>query len=160
MITVLALGQDSSTVRRMAGDQTLRYKAFPLGVDALVLQSLRHAPPWPIELEHAIELTEELVMPLATQFAGSTGLILQGRGAALFAGALAASGIVQTRFSLDEIEALFNRLIPVSQGRPPSQEKLPTDTRFVATVLILREFMHHLHFADLTLQAEVHNIQI
>ena len=152
-LTVLELGRDTSTVRRMAGGQTLLCREFPLGVDALVLQSLRHEPPWPIELEHAIELTEEVVMPLAAQFAGSAGLVLQGQGADPITDALKASGIVQTRFSLDEIEVLFNRLIAVSQGRPASQEKLPTDLRFVAAMLMLREFMHHLHFADIALQA-------
>ncbi len=158
-VTVLALGRDTSTVHRMAGERTLYYREFQLGVDALVLQSLKHEPPRPIELELAIELTEELVMPLAAQFAGGAGLRLQGQGADLIAGTLAASGVVQPRLTMDEVEALFNRLLAVSQGRPVSQEKLPTDKHFVAAMLILREFMHHLHFAEVTLPSAVHNIQ-
>ena len=147
-----ALQRESSRVQLMAGEQTLLSRDFPLGVDAMVRQSLRHEPPWPIELEHAIELTEDAVMPLAAQFAGGAGLILQGHGAALVAGMHEAGGVVQTVLSLDAVELLFNRLVAVSQGRPASQETLPTDAHSFAAVLMLREFMHHLRFAEVTLQ--------
>lgn len=151
-VTVLELRGDLGLVQRVAGAQTLFCREFPLGVDSLVRQSLRHAPPWPIELEHAIELTEEAVMPLAAQFAHSAGLVLQGLGASLIAQSLETIGIAQTSLTLDEVEALFNRLVSVSQGRPAGQETLPTDPRVVAAMLMLREFMHHLHFAQVSLQ--------
>ncbi|MDR3451208.1 MAG: hypothetical protein P4L96_00220 [Rhodoferax sp.] len=151
-VTVLEMRGDTSLVQREAAAQTLFRREFPLGVDSLERQSPRHEPPRPIELEHAIELTEEAVMPLAAQFAGSPGLILQGVGAALIAHGLETSGIAQTALTLDEVEALFNRLVSVSQGRPASQETLPMDGRFFAAVLMLREFMHHLHFAQVILQ--------
>lgn len=147
------------TVLEMRGDTTLVLRRaiglcreFPLGVDALVRQSLTHEPPRPIELEHAIELTEEAVMPLAAQFAGSAGLVLKGLGASLIARGLESGGIAQTALALDEVESLFNRLVAVSQGRPASQETLPTDGRLFAALLMLREFMHHVHFAKVTLQ--------
>lgn len=151
-VTVLEMRGDTSVVRRVAGAQTLFQREFPLGVDSLVQQSLRHKPPRPIELEHAIEVTEEALMPLAAQFASSAGLILQGLGASLIAHSLVTSGIAQTALTLDEVEALFNRLVSVSQGRPASQESLPTDARFFAAMLMLREFMHHLQFAHVTLE--------
>lgn len=147
-VTVLEMRRETCLVQRTAGKQTLLCEEVPLSADALVRQCLRHEPPWPIELEHAIELTEDAVMPLAAQFAGSAGLILQGVGAALIAHRLASAGIAQTALNLDEVEALFNRLVSVSQGRPPAQETLPTDARFFAAMLILREFMHHLNFAQ------------
>lgn len=150
-VTVLDLRGDISEVLRGAGAQALR-REFPLGVEALVRQCLRHDPPRPIELEQAIDVTEEAVMPLAALFAGNPKLILQGLGASLIASRLAAGGPAQTVLTLDEVETLFNRLVSVSQGRPASQETLPTDTPFSAAMLMLREFMHHLHFAQVTLQ--------
>jgi hypothetical protein len=159
-LTVLELGRDTSLVQRMAGQEMRVHKEFALGVDSLARLCLIHEPPWPIELERAIELTEEAVMPLAAQFAGTTGLILQGFGATLIANTLLASGISLPVPTLDEVEDLFNRLVAVSQGRPASQEKLPTDGRFFGAMLILREFMHHLHFAEVTLQPNTPNIQI
>ncbi len=151
-ITVLELRDDSSLVLRMEGTQALLRKEFALGVAALARQCLRHEPPLPIELEHAIELTEEALMPLAALLAGSAGLILKGLGAFLIGQGLTRSGSTQTELTLDEVESIFNRVVSVSQGRPASQETLPTDARFFAALLMLREFMHHLHFAQVTLQ--------
>lgn len=149
--TVLEMHADASLVLRIAGTQTLLRRPLPLGVDTLVKHSFRHTPPQPTELEHAIEWTEEAVMPLAAQCAGSTVLQLRGLGAGLIAHSLRCSGLAQTKLTLDEVETLFNRLVLVSQGRPTSQETLPTDARSYAALLVLREFMHHLHFAQVTL---------
>lgn len=134
-------------------------KEFALGVDGLTRLRLIHEPPWPIEIERAIEMTEEAVMPLAAQFGNTTGLILQGVSATPISNTLQTSGFALTVLTLDEVEDLFNRLVAVSQGPPTSQEKMPTDVRFFGTMLILREFMHHLHFAAVTLRSNAPNIQ-
>lgn len=90
-------------------------------------------------------------MPLAPKFANTHELILQGVGASLIATTLEACGISQPVLTLNEVEVLFNRLVAVSQGRPASQEILPTDVRFVGALLILREVMHHLHITVVNL---------
>jgi exopolyphosphatase/pppGpp-phosphohydrolase len=148
-ITVLKMCGETCTVQRCVGGQTQRSRQFPLGVDLLVRQSLRHEPPKPIELEHAIELVEEAVMPLAAQFAGDTELVLHGLGALLIAQSLDVGGTKQFVLKLDEVEALFGRLVSISEGRPTRQETLPGNSRFFAAMLILREFMHHLRFDHL-----------
>lgn len=53
--------------------------------------------------------------------------------------------------TLDALEHVFNRLVSVSQGRPASQEGLPARAAFAATLLVLRELMHHMPFGSLTL---------
>jgi hypothetical protein len=53
--------------------------------------------------------------------------------------------------TLDALEHVFNRLVSVSQGRPASHEGLPAHAAFAATLLVLRELMHHLPFPSLTL---------
>ena len=150
-VVLLDMGSDISLVQRVAGAQILSSQEVLLGVDALVRQSFRHEPPHPIELEHAIDWTEEAVMPLAAQLVDGSRLTLQGLGAALIADGLKVNDTPQRTLTMDEVEALFNRLVSVSQGRPVSQETLPTDARFFAVILILREFMHHLQFAQVTL---------
>ena len=59
----------------------------------------------------------------------------------------------QIELPLDAMEQVFQRLTARSLGRPASQDDMPTDTAFAATLLILREFMQHLHFASITVQA-------
>jgi len=143
---------NSSVVQRWADPQTPLRTELSLGVDSLVRHSFMHEPPLPIELEHAIELTEDAVMPLAAEFAGDTHFVLQGFGAVVIARSLVATGWARTTLTLEEVETLFNRLVAVSEGRPTSHEALPADGRFFAAMLLLREFMHHLHFAHVTLQ--------
>lgn len=147
-VTVLTLGGEVSAVWREDGAGPWE---FPLGVEMLARACLRHDPPQPAELELAIELTEDQVMPLAPQWAGRPRLQVQGLGAALLADGLRAAGLAQTRFTLAEVEAIFNRLVALSQGRPASQDQLPSDARFVAAVVIVREFAHHLRFLHVTL---------
>ncbi len=137
---------ETSKVHHQGSARTLVPRELSLGVDSLVRQSLKHEPPKPSELEHAIELTEEVVMPLASQHSGSTHLILQGLGAVLIARGLDSVGM-KTLLSIEEIETLFIRLVAVSEGRPTSQEVLPTDHRFFAELLLLLLFMHNLNFA-------------
>jgi hypothetical protein len=48
--------------------------------------------------------------------------------------------------SIEQVERLFNQLAARSEGRPASQVDVPDDPGFAAALLILREFMHHLHF--------------
>ena len=143
---------ETSSVKTLLGAQVLVSNEITLGVDSLVRQSIRHEPPQPIELEHAIELTEDAVMPLAAQFAGNTGVVLQGMGAALIIFGLDAAGLSLTSPTRDEVETLFNRLVAVSEVRPISHEVLPIHSRFFAAMLMLREFMHHLNFANVALE--------
>jgi hypothetical protein len=49
------------------------------------------------------------------------------------------------------VERVFNRLAAVAQGRPAAHEGLPEDPAFAARLLVLRELMHHMPFAAVTL---------
>lgn len=56
--------------------------------------------------------------------------------------------------SLDAMEALFQGLTAVIEGRPAAREGLPESAEFAAALLILREFMHHQRFAAITVLRE------
>ncbi len=150
--TFLDLGEISSTVWLQSDGLRLGDSNFALGVNSLVARCLGHAPPTPLELEHAIEITEELVMPLARQYGGNQALTVTGFGAELVASAFGDAGMHGDSMTLEELEALFNRLVAVSEGRPVTNEALPTSRKFFAATLILREFMHHLGFNKLSLK--------
>jgi len=116
----------------------------------------RYEPPGPQELEQAIALVEDAVMPLSGSLARGVTLLAVGDGAAILASALAGAsreregsdagaGLV---LSLDEVEGLFQRVVEVSEGSPLAGAGVPVDGGFVATLLILREFMHHLGYGS------------
>lgn len=128
-----------------------------LGRQKTAHQFFRKAIPTPLELETAIAWVEDevyaahvrhrawvpegaAVMPCSTDASLHDIATLAG----------IAQGPVRT-LPLDAMEHLFRRFAAVSEGRPVSQEGLPEDAAFAATLLVLRELMHHLPFATLTL---------
>jgi hypothetical protein len=65
------------------------------------------------------------------------------RELALIAGVSDQSEMV---LSLEAVEQTFDLLASLVLGRPASSAGIPTHLEFAATLLILREFMHHLKF--------------
>jgi hypothetical protein len=53
---------------------------------------------------------------------------------------------------LDAVEALFNEMADIAQGRPSAGSPF-LDAGLCGYLLILREFMHHLAFAELIVEA-------
>lgn len=53
---------------------------------------------------------------------------------------------------MEAVERLFDLLASLSLGRPASSAGIPDTPAFAARLLILREFMHHLGFAEIRYQ--------
>jgi hypothetical protein len=118
-----------------------------LGTQTLAEHHFHHSPPTPLELENAIVEIEDEIARLRVRFPSDAWLCSTDpmlRTIACLAG-LPGSG--NASLAQDSMERVFDRLASVSLGRPSSQDFLPTDTTFAATLLILRELMHHLGFA-------------
>ena len=122
------------------------------GTQALGRGPFRHDPPSPLEIEHAIEQVEEAVMPLLRQLPRDTPW--ETRDAATRQLRRLVHGGGEGRLSIDDVERVFNQLAAVSQGRPVASSGLPPQAAFTAHVLILREAMHHLGFASLTVLSD------
>ena len=65
-------------------------------------------------------------------------------------------GVAGERMALpiDAVEGQFDLLAAFIFGRPASSAGIPADSSFAATLLILREFMHHLQFPAITIELE------
>lgn len=150
--TTLQLGAETSTVLCTEDGHVVLQKEIQLGTASLARQWMRHTPPTPLDIEHAIEQTEDVVMPLAAKLVRTEQLQLRGSGAALILLAVGAAPDAALRWSLEDVEDLFNRIAMVSQGRPSGQETLPTAPEFYAAMVILRECLHHLRFREVVLQ--------
>ncbi len=130
--------------------------ALAIGADKTASDHFKHTPPSPLELENAIATVEDEVtrardlVPTGARLCTTDPAI---REIARLSGISGVSGLTEgatLRLSLDAMERTFHRLTQVSLGRPAALEGLPTSSTFAATLLILREFMHHLQFADIT----------
>jgi hypothetical protein len=126
---------------------------LPIGTHQLGAGPFGHTPPTPLELEHAIEAVENVVMPLAKVLPAGTALHTADAHGHTLAALARPGGSATTTVSIDDVERVFNQLVAVSEGRPTASSELPPDPAFAAWALILREFMHHLRIGALTINA-------
>jgi hypothetical protein len=152
--TTLQLGTETSTVLCVENGQVVLQQELQLGIASLARQWMRHTPPTPLDIEPAIEATEDLVMPLAAKLVRTEQLQLSGSGAALILLGVGAAPDAALQWNLDEVEDLFNRIAMVSQGRPIGHEALPTVPEFCAAMVIVRECLHHLRFGTVMVRVE------
>lgn len=115
-------------------------------------QAFRHEPPTALEIEHAIEHTEDAVMPLWRQLPVGTQLHTDDASAQVLLELARARVPGQPHaLSLEDVEAVFNELASLAQGRPPSSSFLPAQAALAAYLVMLREVMHHLRFTSIHL---------
>ncbi|MGD9773300.1 hypothetical protein [Diaphorobacter sp.] len=123
---------------------------LPVGTEQLAARWLRGNPPTLLQIEQAIEVIEDAVMPararlpaalqLATRdpHAHALRTLTTGPGAAEAAGAVAGDWL-----GIAAVEQLFDRLAARAAGRPAAHDALPVDGASAARLLILRELLHH-----------------
>lgn len=122
-----------------------------------VIDLLRHAPPTAGELELAIAEVEDGLMPVMRQLPSSARL--HGETSQLNDIARAAGYTAEAMQSLSTggVEGLFNRIADIAHGMPAAAagvpEQLVSGPSFVATLIVLREVLHHGGFAGVTLEA-------
>ena len=135
------------------GDLTVNL-SLPLSADTLARDVLRHTPPRPLEIERAIELVEDAVMPARARLPEAFGLQVEDallREMARSDAPDGSSAEAPVWLSLQHIENWFNRLVALSEGRPATQDALPTDAAHAARLVIVREILHHWGLGGLVL---------
>ena len=121
-----------------------------IGTEALGDGPFRHDPPTALEIENAIEHVENAVMPLLRQMPPGTQLVTSDAIARELHQLTSERGASEALLLIDDVELVFNQIAAVSLGRPAQSSGLPVGVEFPAYVLILRETMHHLGFATIT----------
>lgn len=124
---------------------------LPLGANKTAADYFSHSIPKADEMENAIMAVEDRIMAIRAQIPANGRLLTvdeEIHHIALLAG-VADQQVIS--LSLDAMERTFDRLAAVMLGRPAAREGIPEDASFAARLLILREFMHHLAFAEITI---------
>ncbi|WP_051236679.1 hypothetical protein [Ottowia thiooxydans] len=144
-------------VRSAPGADLQVVLSLPVGAGALARDVLRHVPPHPLEIEQAIEVVEDAVMPLRAQLPASLQLVcadplLRGLAAAALGGRgesvtdelnVAELPSAPIWWDVEAVEQVFNRLVARSEGRPAAQDNLSVDGASAARLVIVREMLHH-----------------
>ena len=150
VLVLLHIGPEQTAIAVGHGAMPDATLTLAIGAQKTAHEYFKHTPPSPLEIETAIVTVEDEVTRARSLMPSNARLVTTDpaiREIALLSGT-ASSEVM--RLPLEAMERTFDRLAQVSLGRPASSDTLPASTPFAATLLILREFMHHLQFADIT----------
>ena len=152
-IAVLSLGADETGVA--VGASAVPDATIILGVGSRKTASdhFKQSPPSPGDLEATIEVVEDEVTRVLALLPGGAELVTADGSLRQVAYAAGQDGDADIVLSVEQVERTFERLAAVSLGRPAAREGLPEGHDFAATLLIVREFMHHLGFSRITILA-------
>jgi len=105
----------------------------------------------PINLERAIEWVEDQIQTIHPHWPKGAKLFTNEDDVHTLATAAGLSEGEQRVLQVDAVEQTFSRLVLQATGQAPVQEALPDSARFFASVVFVRELMHHLHFPQILL---------
>src|SRR5450830_1526727 len=150
----LHIGEAQTTVTTGDVTQSATVLVLAIGSTKTAVDFFHHTPPSPGELENAIMVVEDEITRARSMTRGPA--TLHTRDAAIRAIALLADvpDGPELTLPLDAVERMFDLLAARSLGRPASSAGIPATPTFAATLLILREFMHHLQFASIQIKAD------
>ena len=149
-IAALEFGEAASTLAVGGASESPRVIRVDLGVEALGRTYLQAPNPGEGAIEQAIVEVEERIMPLRRHVPVDAYCVTMDRRVARVAAALGlATGDGWVPLPVDRVEDAFNRWVSIALGRPSTQDTLPVDATFAATLLVLREWLHHFACADI-----------
>ena len=152
-LTVLHIADEYSFIAQgTEANEPEKVWVFDIGTEKTAREFFLHNPPTAGEVENAIQVVEDEVMPLHKLLAANSNLYTLDTSIGEIAQQTVFSeseqGMILARTDMEQV---FNRLAAIISGRPASQDILPTTNSFAATLLILREVMHHLGFMNITI---------
>ncbi len=152
-ITVLHIADEYSFIAQGTNeDKPDNLWLFEIGREKTAREFFIHNPPTAGEVENAIQVVEDEVMPLHKLLTVDSNLYTLDARILEIAQVSAFEESKQgSILSIQDMEHAFTRLAAIISGRPASQDILPTTNAFAATLLILREVMHHLRFRNITI---------
>lgn len=152
-ITVLHIGEALTAVATGSAAQPDTVLVFSIGSRKTAADFFKHSPPTPGELENAIMAVEDDVTRLRAITATHSRLFTSDAAIREIALVSGVADQPELLLSIEATEQSFDKLAALAQGRPASSAGIPLDAAFAARLLILREFMHHLQFAAITITA-------
>jgi exopolyphosphatase/pppGpp-phosphohydrolase len=147
----LHIGEMETAVVAGAGAEGAQVLMLAIGSLRTSREFFKHHPPLPLELENAIMAVEDEVTRARGLSAGSALLYSTDESVFEIARLAGCPDALSVTLTLEQVERLFDQLAARSEGRLASQVDIPDDPHFAASLLILREFMHHLNFDKITL---------
>ncbi|MBT9508572.1 hypothetical protein [Rhodoferax sp.] len=145
-MVLLHIGDDRTCVAAGMGIEPDQVLVLDIGFRRISSEFFKHNPPTPMEIENAIMVVEDEVTRAQEMALERAPLYSTDEVVHTMARIAGCADALMDTLTIEQVERLFNQLAARSEGRPSSQVEIPDDPTFAAALLILREFMHHLHF--------------
>lgn len=145
-IVLLHIGEEQTCIASGSGMEPDHVLTLEIGASRTSSDFFKHNPPSPLEIENAIMVVEDEVTRARAVAQGSAALYSTDERVNDMTRMVRSTQAPPINLTIEEVERLFDQFAARSEGRPASQVDIPDDPRFAATLLILREFMHHLNF--------------
>ncbi|MGB5331381.1 MAG: hypothetical protein WBM80_08710 [Woeseiaceae bacterium] len=150
-ITRLRIGSRHTSLKPEGHADASAAVRLDIGFESTAKEFLKHSPPTPGELELAIYAIEDELATARKKIPTESILVTSDRpilGLLEIAGVDAADEQI---FHLELFEQMYQSLVAVSQGAMPPRIEAELSPEYAATVLIIRELMHHLSFPAITM---------
>lgn len=148
-ITLLHIGGERVAVATGIGNEPSGVVILEIGYNKTAVDYFKHNPPTPSEVEYAIMAIEDEIARVRAIIPKDSMLISVDeciREIALYCGL---DNQPELNLNREAVEQAFARFSSVVQGLPiPSLSPLSSAT-FSSSLLILREFMHHMKFVSI-----------
>lgn len=115
-----------------------------------LISRLQHEPATAYELEAAIADIEDALMPVIALLPEHRNLATSEPDILQIAKVIGE----QDDLTLESVELLYNRLADMAYGTPSAHLGVPETREFTASVLFIRELMHHAGFDVIHIHAE------
>ncbi len=150
-ITVISIGPEKTHLVCGKGDTAAASVSLDIGAQKTSAEHFKHHPPTPGEMEIAIMAVEDEIAQVPAALLVSSALFTTDVAVREIARVAGLEDQPTMHLRIAEVERTFDRLVSILLGRPATTEGLPDNPEFRATLLILREFMHHLEFPSIAI---------
>lgn len=153
-ITMICIGPKQTHLVCGKGVMAEATISLDIGSQKTSTDHFKHHPPTPGEMENAIMSVEDEIAQAPAALLAGSNLFTTDTAIREIARVAGLEDQPTMHFRIAEVESTFDRLVSILLGRPAATEGLPDNPEFGATLLILREFMHHLRFASITISSQ------
>jgi len=150
-VTVLRIHSEQFILETASDNKTKTQATITASSIPTILDKLKHEPAEAIEIEAAIADIEDQLMPVIKHLPSRRCLATSEQAFWKIAKVRGYNSEEKFQLDIDTVEEIFNRLVDVAYGTPAHRLDVPEDREFAATVLFLRELMHHAGFNSLVL---------
>jgi hypothetical protein len=148
-ITALEFGDAGSAIAVGAQSEPERVIRVSVGPGELARKYFRNARPGESAIESAIAEVEDLIMPMRPLVPRHSRCATGDPRVSRIAEVLQVPPEPWRCLRTDAVEQCFNRWVAIALGRPATQDTIPMDPEFAASLLLLREWLHHFSFENI-----------